>query len=305
VHQISTVIGEMRAGGYYDRIMEGGAELDRVKTYLRRCAGDDAGPPPSPLMNPTYPCFPGLRHLPWHDPRACEAARILEDNFSTIRDEAMDLGEECNLDYSRAAAPDRSWRKPWTLLRPDAAPRTWTLYLLYHMGVDVEGVMGKCPRTRALLSALPGACLHYTWGDFVLSAMGPGAHLKPHCSVDNLRLRLHLGIAIPEGCSIRVGTETRAWQEGRCLAFEDSFEHEVWNRSRARRIVLIVDLWHPDLTEVEVRALTAGFRKSRVRRVFMSERMAMTDDPQRYAPSIEAALKAQDAEPVVREFWPD
>jgi aspartyl/asparaginyl beta-hydroxylase (cupin superfamily) len=304
VHQVSAVIEEMRAGGYYDRIMAGGPELDRMKKYLRLCAGEDAPAPALPLVYPTYPCFPGLRHRPWHDPRAYEAVRILEDNFQAIRDEAMSLGEESSLDYSRAAAPDRSWRRPWTMLRPDAAPRTWTLYLLYHMGVDVEGVIGKCPRTRAIVSALPRACLDYTWGDFVLSAMGPGAHLKPHCSVDDLRLRIHLGLSIPEGCSIRVATETRTWQEGRCLTFEDSFEHEVWNRSKVRRIVLIVDLWHPDLTEIEVRALTAGFRKSRVRRIFMSERMDVTDDPRRYLPSIEAALIAQDADPVVREFWP-
>jgi hypothetical protein len=154
------------------------------------------------------------------------------------------------------------------------------------------------------VKSLPGACLDYAWGDFVLSAMRPGAHLKPHCSIDDLRLRIHLGLAIPEGCSIRVANETRTWQEGRCLTFEDSFEHEVWNRSNARRVVLIVDLWHPDLTPIEIRALTAGFRKSRVRRIFMGERMGITTDPTRYVPSIETALESQDADPVVREFWP-
>ena len=295
----------MRAGGYYDRVMASGPELDRVKKYLRLCAGEEAPAPAAPLMRPTYPCFPGLRHRPWHDPRACEGARMLEENFGTIRDEAMSLGEGASLDYSRAAGPWRSWKKPWTLLRRDAAPKTWTLYLLYHMGVDVEEVMGKCPRTRAVVNALPGACLEYTWGDFVFSAMSAGAHLRPHCSIDNLRVRIHMGISIPEGCSIRVATETRTWQEGKCLMFEDSFEHEVWNRSNARRIVLIADLWHPDLTEVEIRALTAGFRKSRVRRVFMRERMGVTDAPQKYLPFIEGALERQDAEPAVREFWPD
>jgi aspartyl/asparaginyl beta-hydroxylase (cupin superfamily) len=91
---------------------------------------------------------------------------------------------------------------------------------------------------------------------------------------------------------------------GKCLAFEDSFEHEVYNRSKQRRIVLIVDLWHPDLTPVEVRAITALFRKSQVRRVFMHERMSITDSSQRFLPYIEAQLAAQDREPVIREFWP-
>ena len=304
MHTIAAVVAQMRAGGFYDRVMAAGPELDRVKQYLRVCAGEEAPAPAMPLMHPTYPCFPGLRHRPWHDPRAYEAVRLLEDNFRAIRQEALALGADAHLDYSKAAEPWRSWKRPWTLLRPDPAPGTWTLYLLYHMGVDVEHVMGKCPRTHGIVSALPRACLDYAWGDFVLSAMSAGAHLKPHCSIDNLRLRIHLGLSIPEGCSIRVGTETRTWEEGRCLTFEDSFEHEVRNRSRARRVVLIVDLWHPDLTEVEIRALTAGFRKSRVRRLFMGERMGITTDPHRYVPSIEAALEAQDADPVVREFWP-
>jgi hypothetical protein len=42
-----------------------------------------------------------------------------------------------------------------------------------------------------------------------------------------------------------------AWAEGRCLIIDDSFEHEVWfttapSGAVADRIVLVVDLWHPD-----------------------------------------------------------
>ena len=49
------------------------------------------------------------------------------------------------------------------------------------------------------------------------------------------------------GRSIRVGDEVRTWVEGRCLLFDDSFEHEVWNDADEERLVLIVDVWHPDL----------------------------------------------------------
>jgi aspartyl/asparaginyl beta-hydroxylase (cupin superfamily) len=170
--------------------------------------------------------------------------------------------------------------------------------------VNVEPVTGNCPRTLAILNALPRACIDYTWGDFVFSAMNPGVHLPAHCSIDNLRVRIHLGITIPDRCTLRVGSETRTWQEGRCLVFEDSFEHEVWNRSDSRRIILIADLWHPDLTDIEVRALTAAFRKSEVRRIFMHERIGITDSSERFLPYIEAALARQDDDPVVREFWP-
>ena len=301
---LAQVVEAMRSGGYYERVMAGGAELDRVKAFLRACAGEGPAAAADPLQRPHYPCFPGLRNRPWHDPATCPAARVLEDHFAAIRDEALALGAAHELDYSTAARPWRSWRRPWTMLRREPARGTWTVYLLYHMGVPVEPLTRSCPRTMAIVESLPGACLDYPWGDFIFSAMAGGAHLRAHCSIDNLRVRLHLGIAIPPGCSIRVGTEERRWEEGRCLVFEDSFEHEVWNRSGARRIVLIADLWHPDLTPVEVRALTAGFRKSEVRRVFMAERLSATDAPQRYLPHLEAALRRQDDDAAVREFWP-
>ncbi|OFW27883.1 MAG: hypothetical protein A3H97_16600 [Acidobacteria bacterium RIFCSPLOWO2_02_FULL_65_29] len=298
------VIARMRIGGYFDRVMAGGPELDRVKEFLLGCAGERTAACLDPLQRPQYACFPGLRHRPWHDSRDYAAVRILESNFAAIREEALNLRDDARIDYSSAAAPWRSWKKPWTLLRRDPSPRTWTVYLLYHMGVSVEPVTGNCPRTLAIVDSLPGTCTEYAWGDFIFSAMSGGAHLRPHCSIDNLRVRIHLGVAIPDRCSLRVGTETRTWEEGKCLVFEDSFEHEVWNRSDSRRIVLIADLWHPDLTGIEVRALTAAFRKSEVRRIFMRERIERTDSPQKYVRFIEAALESQDDDPLIREFWP-
>ena len=41
----------------------------------------------------------------------------------------------------------------------------------------------------------------------------------------------------------------RTWTEGKFIIFDDSFEHEVWHDGDSFRLVLIVDLWHPDLTE--------------------------------------------------------
>lgn len=45
-------------------------------------------------------------------------------------------------------------------------------------------------------------------------------------------------------------------QEGRCMLFDDSFEHEAWHRGDATRIVLVFDVWHPDLTDKEVQFLS-------------------------------------------------
>ena len=68
----------------------------------------------------------------------------------------------------------------------------------------------------------------------------------------NARYICHLPLIVPDGCAMRVGSETRAWTEGRACVFDDSIEHEAWNKDPARlRVVLIFDVWRPELTEAE------------------------------------------------------
>ena len=65
------------------------------------------------------------------------------------------------------------------------------------------------------------------------SALDAHTWLKPHHGHTNAQLKMHLGLIVPvrpsgESCALfRVGTETRAWQQGHVLFFDDSFEHEV------------------------------------------------------------------------------
>ena len=75
----------------------------------------------------------------------------------------------------------------------------------------------------------------------------PGTVVRPHTGETNARLRIHLGINIPEGAFIRVNNETRTWTEGKCTVIDDSYVHEVWHKGNQKRIVLIVDVWHLDM----------------------------------------------------------
>jgi len=40
------------------------------------------------------------------------------------------------------------------------------------------------------------------------------------------------------------------------MIFDDSFEHEVWQQAESFRLILIIDTWHPDLTDREKRSLS-------------------------------------------------
>ena len=57
------------------------------------------------------------------------------------------------------------------------------------------------------------------------------------------------------------------------LLFDDSFEHEVWNHTSEPRLVLIVDIWHPQLQHDadRAKALTHEWQRERYRRALRGE----------------------------------
>eukprot|EP01062_Namystynia_karyoxenos_P012058 TRINITY_DN14322_c0_g1_i1.p1 TRINITY_DN14322_c0_g1~~TRINITY_DN14322_c0_g1_i1.p1 ORF type:complete len:578 (+),score=178.15 TRINITY_DN14322_c0_g1_i1:69-1736(+) len=90
-------------------------------------------------------------------------------------------------------------------------------------------------------------------GSMEFSVLSPHSHLKAHCGPTNHRIRLHLPVLLPpEGApSMRVGEVKREWHMGKVLVLDDSFDHEVWNPTSYPRAVLLIDVWHPLLTEEE------------------------------------------------------
>jgi aspartyl/asparaginyl beta-hydroxylase (cupin superfamily) len=62
---------------------------------------------------------------------------------------------------------------------------------------------------------------------------------------------------VPDQCGLRVGNEVRPWREGELLIFDDSIEHEAWNRSNEIRVVLLFDIWRPELSQDERTLLSA------------------------------------------------
>ena len=89
------------------------------------------------------------------------------------------------------------------------------------------------------------------------SVLQPGTYIKPHCGLTNGRIRYHLGIEVADDLAwIEVAEQRRPWSNGRCMVFDDSFRHRVVHRGMKRRVVLIVDLWHPELSPDERRILS-------------------------------------------------
>jgi aspartate beta-hydroxylase len=138
---------------------------------------------------------------------------------------------------------------------PQGEP-AWDAFFFYRHGERYEENCARCPRTAAIIDALPLARIRAHAPEICFSVLAPGTHILPHHGVTNARVVTHLPLIVPEACAISVGGEEHAWQEGRCVTFDDTFEHEAWNRSEQTRVVLIIDNWNPHLSAVEREAVT-------------------------------------------------
>jgi beta-hydroxylase len=155
------------------------------------------------------------------------------------------------VDFSFTDTLCRSWREiraelealtpsdfmPWPEI--GLYKKGWDVFGLYAFGAKLGEQCSLCPRTTALVETIPGM----TTAGF--SLLRPGTHIVPHRGYTGEVLRCHLGLIVPAGCEIRVGTDVRQWREGECLVFDDTIEHEVWHRGDANRIVLLVDFRRP------------------------------------------------------------
>ncbi len=207
-------------------------DLERFDHYLSSHLKLEAPEYVEPWQKPRN-YLPGLRAQPVYDSSEFAWVPGLLNNFETIRQELLDYSAKLTLDAQPQGLTDKG---------------RWSVLYFYAGGRRIEATRRACPRTSEIVDSIPGAG---EAGQTYLSVLRGGTHIKRHFGPINTRLRCHLGIAVPEAARIRIGEEKYEWREGQCLIFDDSFEHEVWNDSDAERVVLLIDLWHPELTAAE------------------------------------------------------
>ncbi|WP_114228052.1 MULTISPECIES: aspartyl/asparaginyl beta-hydroxylase domain-containing protein [Sphingomonas] len=127
----------------------------------------------------------------------------------------------------------------------------WTMIPLMRNGEVVEEFASRCPRTMAATAHLARPHLPLISPSLYFSILAPGSHIPPHTGLTNARVIVHFPLIVPDRCGFRVAEETREWREGEALIFDDMTMHEAWNDSDETRVVLIADLWRPELSEGE------------------------------------------------------
>jgi len=128
----------------------------------------------------------------------------------------------------------------------------WSAVRLQRLGIWNEENCRQFPETYNLIRSLNiplavrGVCF---------ARQAPGSGVQPHSDGRNFILTSHLGLKIPKDCWIEVGGERKGWEEGKLTTLDTSFTHSTGNPSSDDRHVLIIDYWHPELTEAERAAL--------------------------------------------------
>jgi aspartyl/asparaginyl beta-hydroxylase (cupin superfamily) len=206
------------------------------------------------LQQPKYFYFPELPQIQFYARQEFPWAAALESSTPRIRAELDALLQQgAGFQPYIQQVPDR----PTFSANPLLNSMDWSAFYLVKDGAEVREHAARCPATMAALSQLPLCRIGARTPSILFSALRPGARIRPHHGFTNARLICHLPLIVPRDCALRVGNETHAWREGELVVFDDSMEHEAWNLSNELRVVLLFDVWRPELTPTERRLVAA------------------------------------------------
>ncbi|GAB4562447.1 MAG: hypothetical protein Tsb0020_10770 [Haliangiales bacterium] len=222
-------------------------QIPRITGMLEILAGSRA-PELAPMQKLALPLFiPGISNYPWSSERY-PWLETLERGYETILAELDALIASGHQFGAYGPAYDRT--DETIPAQDDMTVTGWRAFYFYRTGRRQDHACRLCPQTAELLEQVP------IGQEALFSVLEPGAVIPEHTDGLNFFITCHLGLRVPPGCSIRVGDETRTWAPGKTILFNTSFLHAAENPSSERRIVLLVDVWHPELNQAEIEAIT-------------------------------------------------
>lgn len=209
------------------------------------------------VQEPTGYYFPELPQIQFYERERFGWVSSIEAAAPAIREELRSLlaaGSDIFRPYLHSETESPRIDGNELLDSPD-----WSALFLIENGVRDEDIIARCPRTCQAVQAAPQP-LFTNSPTVMFSLLKGGARITPHTGMYNIRLICHLPLIVPPGCGFRVGNDVREWEEGKLLIFDDTIEHEAWNDSNRDRVILIFDVWRPELSEQERREVSALFR---------------------------------------------
>ncbi|MGY0799238.1 aspartyl/asparaginyl beta-hydroxylase domain-containing protein [Lysobacter sp. A286] len=238
------------------RERHGAKAMARVDTCLSSYLGEITIKPEQPSQKPTFLYFPGLPETPFLSRDLFPWYEQMEACTDAIRDELLAVLAADGADLVPfLGEPPPGMSSQYLGGRADVKPQ-WDGLFFHRHGKRNEENCRRCPQTAAALDAAPTVRIRGHAPESLFSVLGAGSHILPHTGVTNTRVVTHLPLLVPGECTLRVADQRHDWQEGRCITFDDTFEHEAWNHSDRTRVILLFDVWNPHMTPVEQSAVT-------------------------------------------------
>jgi aspartyl/asparaginyl beta-hydroxylase (cupin superfamily) len=204
--------------------------------------------------------YPGLREREFHDRAEFPWLEQAEALTATITQEleAVASAPEAELvPYVQYATSEPLAQ--WRALNHN---RDWTAIHLLQRGTAIAPNAALCPQTMAFLGQMEQPWIPGCGANAMFSMLAPQTAIPPHCGVANFRLVCHVPLIIPGRCWFRVGEQVRDWQPGQAWVFDDTIEHEAVNETDQLRVIMIFDIWHPDLSPAERAAISVAVEAS-------------------------------------------
>lgn len=224
-----------------------GLELKRLFLAVDQ---QDSSPSSHPKQQPNVLFVRGLKAEPWWNPESFKTeVNILERNAEAIE-------EEYELIQNALHKGDTAG---WA--RNNTSSGQWNVFYFYNQGVKNERNCRRCPKTSYVLDGLQGLMRNTLFFNASFSVLRADTLIDEHYGPTNTRIRCHLGLKVPENCHLTVCGISKQWRKGKCLLFDDSFLHSAqnYNPRGGSRVVLLLDFWHPDLTDTERKAIEYVF----------------------------------------------
>jgi aspartate beta-hydroxylase len=208
------------------------------------------------VQEPRYYFFPELPQRPFFDNAEFPWIAELEAATEVIRDELLQVLKQQSAfqPYVQGAADRPHNAQNGMLNNAD-----WSAFYLCKDGEIVAENVARCPQTMRVLQKIAPLDLQHPSPSILFSLLRPGAHIPAHSGMVNTRLICHLPLIVPLGCTFRVGNEMHEWVAGKAWLFDDTIEHEAWNRSTETRVILLFEVWRPELTARERQLVQALF----------------------------------------------
>jgi aspartate beta-hydroxylase len=125
--------------------------------------------------------------------------------------------------------------------------RDWRVFIMKAYGVSVPSNLARAPTVAALLDQTPEAV------SAIFAFLAPGKHIPAHRGPFRAILRFHLMLSMPNdengvpACELNIDGVPYKLADGESLLWDDTYPHEVWNRSERVRIALLLDVWRRDM----------------------------------------------------------